>query len=131
MLVVCNMREAYPCREKYRQISQHSAQRRADPTLCAAARAGIGKRSLQRLFNEYVGASPKWVIRRCRLHEALERLHAGVVDVAGLAAELGYFDQAHLIQDFKTIVGVTPGQYQLSLVTKPAQASSSLPGRAR
>ena len=90
-----------------------------------------GKRSLQRLFNEYVAASPQWVIRRYRLHEAIERLHAGVVDVAALAAELGYFDQAHLVQDFKSIVGGTPGHYQLSLVTKPARASSSLQGRAR
>ena len=39
-------------------------------------RAGIGKRSLQRLFNEYVGVSPKWVIRRYRLHELIERANA-------------------------------------------------------
>src|SRR5262245_13786002 len=31
---------------------------------------GIGKRTLQRLFGEYVGVNPKWVIRRYRLHEA-------------------------------------------------------------
>jgi len=88
-----------------------------DPSICTvdelAARTGLQKRSLQRLFSEYVGASPKWVIRRYRLHEALERLHAGgCVECAGLAAELGYFDQAHLINDFKSMVGLTPAQYQ-------------------
>ena len=81
-----------------------------------AARSGVGKRSLQRLFREYVGASPKWVIRRYRLHEAVERIHAGDgVDMAALAVELGYYDQAHLIDDFRTIVGVTPGQYAARL----------------
>ena len=56
--------------------------------------------------------SPKWVIRRYRLHEALERVNAGHrVDWAALAAELGYFDQAHFIRDFKALVGRTPAEY--------------------
>lgn len=77
-----------------------------------AAQAQIGKRALQRLFQDYVGASPKWVIRRYRLHEAVERIHAGQpYDLAQLAVELGYFDQAHLINDFRSNVGMTPGQY--------------------
>jgi hypothetical protein len=33
------------------------------------SRVGIGKRSLQRIFNESVGVSPKWVIRRDGLPE--------------------------------------------------------------
>jgi AraC-like DNA-binding protein len=74
--------------------------------------ARLGKRSLQRLFNEYVGVSPKWVIRRYRLHELLERVHSGAEpDYAQLALELGYYDQAHLINDFRSIVGFSPGQY--------------------
>lgn len=75
--------------------------------------AGIGKRSLQRLFNEYVGASPKWVIRRYRMHELIEKLHSGEkLDWAQLALELGYFDQAHLINDFKIFIGHSPSRYQ-------------------
>lgn len=76
-------------------------------------RAGIGKRSLQRLFNEYVGVSPKWVIRRYRLHELVERSHSGEEsDWPQLALELGYFDQAHLINDFRSITGYSPTEYQ-------------------
>jgi AraC-like DNA-binding protein len=76
-------------------------------------RAGMGKRSLQRLFREYVGVSPKWVIRRYRLHELVERIHAGAeMDGAALALELGYFDQAHLINDFRSMVGYSPTKYQ-------------------
>jgi AraC-like DNA-binding protein len=75
-------------------------------------RAGIGKRSLQRLFNEYVGVSPKWVIRRYRLHELIERANHGVQpDWAQLALDLGYFDQAHLINDFRSITGYSPTEY--------------------
>lgn len=71
-----------------------------------------GRRSLQRLFNEYVGVGPKWVINRYRLHEAVERLaQGGDVDWARLAQDLGYFDQAHFIRDFKALVGRTPGDY--------------------
>ena len=41
-----------------------------------ASRMALNKRSLQRLFQEYVGVSPKWVIRRFRLHELIERLES-------------------------------------------------------
>jgi AraC-like DNA-binding protein len=77
-----------------------------------AARSCMSVRGLQRLFSQYVGVSPKWVIRRYRLHELLERIHSGqALDWAQLAADLGYFDQAHLINDFRTITGYTPTEY--------------------
>lgn len=76
------------------------------------SRFGINKRTLQRLFSQYVGVSPKWVIQRYRLHEATEQIAAGSsVDWPKLAVDLGYFDQAHFIKDFKTIVGQTPAEY--------------------
>ncbi|HWF04924.1 MAG TPA: DUF6597 domain-containing transcriptional factor, partial [Candidatus Angelobacter sp.] len=40
-------------------------------------KTGIGKRTLQRIFSEYVGATPKWVIRRYRLHELVEKFNSG------------------------------------------------------
>lgn len=88
----------------------------ASPDLCRvgdlAREFGLPVRRLQRLFAEYVGASPKWVLRRARLHEAAERAAAsGALDLAGLAAELGYADQAHLTRDFTAAVGVSPARY--------------------
>lgn len=77
------------------------------------ALSGIGKRSLQRLFGQYVGVGPKWVIGRYRLHEAAERLAAGgCVDLAQLAQDLGYFDQSHFIRDFRRLVGRAPMEYR-------------------
>jgi len=75
-------------------------------------RFGLSERRLQRMFNEYVGIGPKWVIQRYRLIEAAERLAGGEsIDSATLAQELGYFDQAHFIRDFRATVGRPPAEY--------------------
>ncbi|MFC5887738.1 helix-turn-helix domain-containing protein [Kitasatospora sp. CM 4170] len=77
-----------------------------------AAEFGLTVRQLQRLFAEYVGAPPKWVLRRARLHEAAERADRGAtVDWAALAADLGYADQAHFTRDFTAAVGMPPARY--------------------
>jgi AraC-like DNA-binding protein len=77
-----------------------------------ARHAGMSVRSLQRLFERYLGVGPKWIICRTRVQEAAERVAAGqVVDWAALAVELGYHDQAHLIHEFKAQVGFTPAAY--------------------
>jgi AraC-like DNA-binding protein len=74
---------------------------------------GLSLRTLQRLFRDYVGISPKWVIRRYRLQEAAQRLAKGQnVKLADLAAELGYFDQAHLAYDFTRLFGCSPSNYR-------------------
>jgi AraC-like DNA-binding protein len=78
-----------------------------------ATQVGRGERALQRLFGEYVGVSPKWVIRRFRLHDAASRLaKAEDVNLTHLAQELGYSDQAHFTRDFKAIVGRSPSDYR-------------------
>lgn len=77
-----------------------------------AAKFGLGKRKLQRLFYRYVGLGPKWVILRSRIHDATDRLaDGGVANWAELALNLGYFDQAHFVKDFKALVGVAPATY--------------------
>jgi AraC-like DNA-binding protein len=87
-----------------------------DPTLTtverAAQRHSMSERTLQRLFRRYVGVGPKWVLQRYRLHEAAERIADGEGgDWAAFALELGYFDQAHFIKDFKALVGCSPAEY--------------------
>lgn len=77
-----------------------------------AHRAGMSERTLQRLFLRFAGVSPAWVLRRYRLLDAAEAVRdGGAVDWAGLAARLGYSDQAHLIRDFRAAVGQTPAAY--------------------
>lgn len=111
------LRERLPERDKYVEVINQIIDRiisertitRVDDVM---SRFPMSKRALQRLFSRYVGVSPKWVIQRYRLHEAVEQLDSGaVVDWPKLALELGYFDQAHFIKDFKSIVGRTPAEY--------------------
>ena len=72
----------------------------------------ISERTLQRLTARRIGLSPKWLIQRRRLHEAAERL-AGTdrPDLARVAADLGYADQAHFGRDFRSVTGLTPGEF--------------------
>ncbi len=87
----------------------------ADPGIARvdqlAAEFGVGVRRLQRVFQEYVGVGPKWVIRRYRLHEAAARAAGGAgLDLVALAAELGYSDQAHPTREFPGLVGEPPAR---------------------
>jgi AraC-like DNA-binding protein len=70
---------------------------------------GVSERHLRRVFRETVGVSPKAFAKLARFHRALraarELTHPGWASIASAA---GYYDQAHLIADFRAIAGVTP-----------------------
>ncbi|PEG34220.1 AraC family transcriptional regulator [Mycolicibacterium agri] len=69
-------------------------------------------RTTQRVFRRYVGVPLKWVLCRYRLQQAaLEIESTPDVDFADLAVRLGWYDQAHLINDFRSMLGTTPGEY--------------------
>jgi AraC-like DNA-binding protein len=75
--------------------------------------AGVSLRVLQRLFTEYVGIGPKWVIQRFRILDAAAAAHAErPVDWAALAQDLGFSDQAHLTRVFTQVVGTPPATYR-------------------
>lgn len=96
-------------RDLAEEIASDPALHRVDDL---AARHDLSVRTVQRLFSEQVGASPKWVIRRYRLLEAAERAGRGApVAWADVAAELGYADQAHLTREFAEMVGWAPAEY--------------------
>lgn len=77
-----------------------------------AARAGVSLRTLQRLFTEYVGIGPKWVIQRFRILDAAAAAHgSGTPDWAEVAVRLGFSDQAHLTRVFTQVVGAPPATY--------------------
>lgn len=91
-------------------IKQHSDITRVE---LLSERSEISVRAIQRCFLRYLGINPKWLIRKYRLHQALELLEQQSVEVADLVGSLGYTDQSHLIRDFKEFLGLTPAAYNL------------------
>lgn len=78
-----------------------------------AQRHHVSERTLQRIFDHYVGVSPKWVLARYRMHDAVADLDAGYDGhLADLAASLGWYDQAHFTRDFVELVGEPPHRYR-------------------
>jgi AraC-like DNA-binding protein len=80
-----------------------------------AGEIGWSRKHLAQRFAIEVGAAPKTVGRILRFTGARRSidasLRAGSMDWAGLAAEWGYADQAHLIREFHAMAGVTPADY--------------------
>ncbi len=77
-----------------------------------ASLSGWSVRTLQRRFRTALGVSPKWVLGRFRLQEAALALEQDPdIDLADLAVQLGWYDQAHLTNAFRRLLGETPGQY--------------------
>lgn len=86
-----------------------------DPALVSVARlaeeAGMSVRSLQRLFDTHIGVSPKWVVDRYRMIEAVDALNRGErISLTALAHDLGYFDQAHFTKAFQALTGQPPSR---------------------
>ncbi|MDR7151577.1 AraC-like DNA-binding protein [Hydrogenophaga palleronii] len=65
-----------------------------------------------RRFEAAVGLTPKRYARVLRLGVLLPTLvRCGPRDWAGIAVDAGYFDQSHLIREFRQMAGMSPGQY--------------------
>lgn len=74
-----------------------------------AADLGLSERHFRRVFREAVGVGPKAFAQLLRFRRAVraarEENHASWATIASTA---GYYDQAHLISEFRAIAGVTP-----------------------
>jgi AraC-like DNA-binding protein len=74
---------------------------------------GISERQLRRRFHQAVGYGPKTLDRILRFRRLVDQARAvsdGEVDLARLAADLGYADQAHMTRDSVRLTGMPPAQ---------------------
>ncbi len=77
-----------------------------------ADRAGLSTRQLRRHCLELTGLAPKQLLRTIRFrHAAAAIASARRGDWAGVAVDCGYYDQAHFINEFRSLSGLTPGEY--------------------
>jgi AraC-like DNA-binding protein len=74
---------------------------------------GYHERKLERTFIQSIGISPKRFSNIIKLHVFLKQLRdrSAQVNLTHLGYEAGYYDQPHLIREFKKYTGLTPGQY--------------------
>lgn len=75
----------------------------------AARRLHLSERQLRTIFTDTVGISPKHFTRIDRLLAVLAG--AGHGSWSDLAVAAGYYDQAHLTVEFRTIMGVPPAAF--------------------
>src|SRR5262245_25893169 len=74
--------------------------------------AGVDAKRLIRLFVDDVGLTPKLYLRIARFERLLSDVFSRrCVDWAMAANEHGYFDQSHLIRDFREFADMTPTEY--------------------
>jgi len=73
---------------------------------------GYSHRHVVDRFQDRVGLSPKRFCRVVRFQAALSRAQTGPVDWPQLALACGYYDQAHLIRDFRAFADMSPTAYR-------------------
>jgi AraC-like DNA-binding protein len=95
-------------RRAHSQLAHDAAERLSHANVKAVAvELGVSERHLRRVFRDAIGVSPKAFAKLARFRRALEAAHADT-SWAGIAATAGYYDQSHLIAEFRAISGVTP-----------------------
>lgn len=91
-----------------------SAQRSASGSMSigdCAAYLNWSERRLERAFNEQIGLSPKLFARIIRFQTFLDAIGSSDSTLLDGALTAGYYDQAHMIKDFRNFAGVTPTEY--------------------
>jgi AraC-like DNA-binding protein len=97
----------------WRAIDVATETRGAATVDAMADAAAVSSRHLERLFARHLGVTPKTLARVQRFQHALGALmREPEGTLADVAAEAGYFDQAHFIKDFRRMTGGVPRGYR-------------------
>jgi AraC-like DNA-binding protein len=105
--------EPATCFDATTRLVQSAAQRLVSGNVTSVAKdLGISERHLRRIFREVVGLSPKAFFKVMRFECALEAAKdCKDSSWSDIAVGAGYYDQAHLIADFRSIAGATPRKF--------------------
>ena len=93
---------------------EHARRHFADPLRVAdlAEAAGLTASRLERSMRRTVGMSPKQLLIRTRIDEAVRRLDDTDQPIAAIASACGFYDQSSFTRQFQRVVGMTPGAYR-------------------
>ena len=111
LLNVCREKAAHPAvRYALSEFRAHSSVARVRAVTDAI---GLSPKRFIERFKADVGVTPKRYCRLLRFQRVVSNAHPGSeTDWAELALACGYFDQAHLIHDFREFSGLTPTAYE-------------------
>lgn len=102
-----------------------------DPSLGIAALAaahGVGHPSFVARFRRATGSTPKRFAELVRFHHLIDRMPvAATASWSELAVGAGYYDQSHVIRDFKRFAGFTPADYHRRVSAAGADAARFVP----
>lgn len=92
-----------------------------------ARTTGLGPRRLIETFHAAVGVTPKRFARILRFQRAVALARSSTLDWTRVAHASGYYDQAHLIRDFRELAELTPSQVMRASthVSEPHQLAVS------
>ena len=111
------------------RLPRHEGDRRVNQVVAAVLRSrgtmpvqalaclqGISRQHLKNCFHDWVGTNPKFFSRVVRFRHLLAGLRANpATRWADAAQEFGYYDQAHLISDFREMTRTTPEDYRCAI----------------
>lgn len=102
----------YTCRRMNDSISHIKRSRGLVDIDDLASKACLSRKQYERTFSAFVGTTPKQFLKIIRFQHAIFRKQtSNDSNLTTLAYDCGYFDQAHMINDFKQLSGLTPKQY--------------------
>jgi AraC-like DNA-binding protein len=85
-----------------------------------ASRIGVSHKQMLARFDSRVGLTPKLTSRIFRFRDSLNAAYrAEALDWSDLAANCGYYDQAHMIHEFQQFAGMTPAEYRRNRTEYP------------
>lgn len=85
-----------------------------------AHETGLSERRLQQLFHADVGLSPRTWRRMARLNGCIRRLRRSRPAWTAVAADQGFYDQAHMIREFQDLCGCTPAEFVRESISHPS-----------
>lgn len=112
LLQLSAKRESYKLPRITESVIQINAENENKTIPDLAAVACLSRKQFERNFTELIGISPKQFMKVIRFQRALFiQQNNSNLKLTELACNVGYFDQSHMISDFKELSGFTPGQY--------------------
>lgn len=113
-------------KKRIKEKSREDAFRRLESYLCSRIYESKGKISIQelatetgyspcyirRIFGSIHGISPKMFETFVRFQNVLREMEKKEMRLEELALECGYYDQSHMMKDFKNFSGITPEAYR-------------------